>query len=235
MREPEGVIPFFEAYNLHPAGTAHDLVLVFKGAKPVPTKVLNGYRRVYVSDFGLALCAFGKVLRSESLCYDAFCFLNSWSRPQADGWLAKLTAPLANRRVGLSGATGSLETFSRGVTWRRALFPPFPNPHIRTNAFCGRTEVLLRVWPKFLYGMKQFEYLHEAGRIGMSRKCKRLGLLNVVVDAEGGFHPSESCRHSKTYRSGAQENLLVADNQTDLYRDCEDDFRKQLARRAWGS
>lgn len=46
---------------------------------------------------------------------DRYCFVNSYGRPLADGWLAKLDAALARPRVGQVGATGA---WASGHSWQ---------------------------------------------------------------------------------------------------------------------
>ena len=235
-RDPDAFRTFLVAYDYHSAGTGHDLVVVNKGAArrrsdaefPGVMRVLN------VSDFGLALCAFGKAVKQLGGEYALLCLLNSWSRPVAHRWLAKLAAAAEDPAVGLAGATGSWESFAKPGQSRlkRWLFPPFPNPHVRATSFCARAELLERAWPRWPYGFKWMEHLHEIGRRGLSRRCEALGLRNVVVGRDG--KPYHDYRAAGTYRFGDPANLLVADNQTDRYRDADAAGRADLERRAWG-
>jgi hypothetical protein len=235
-RDPDAFRVFLEAYHYHSAGAEHDLVVVNKGAarRRRDVEFSSGLRVINVSDFGLALCAFGKAIRQLSGEYELLCLLNSWSRPVADGWLGLLANAAAQDGVGLAGATGSNESFykpgqPRLKSW---LFPPFPNPHVRATSFCAKAGVLETIWPRGPYGFKWMEHAHESGRRGLSRRTEALGLRNVVVGRDGAIY--DDYGSAGTYRHGDQSNLLVADNQTDLYRDADAAERADLERRAWG-
>ena len=78
-------------------------------------------------DLGVYIAAAARLRR------DRYCFTNSFARPLADGWLAKLDAALARPGVGQVGATGS---WSSDHSWRlysaglpsayKGLMPPPP-------------------------------------------------------------------------------------------------------------
>ncbi len=84
-------------------------------------RVLRGraYRPLFVPDRGFDLQPYGQAARQ--LRYRHFCFLNSFGRPRADGWLARLHAAALDPTVGLAGASGSWETvYNDLVAIRRA-------------------------------------------------------------------------------------------------------------------
>ena len=56
---------------------------------------------------------------------DRYCFLNSFSEPLVDGWLAKLDAARAERGVGLVGATGSWASNRSWVLYNLLLPSPY--------------------------------------------------------------------------------------------------------------
>ena len=177
----------------------------------------------------------------------------------AEGWLAKLCMAHDQPGVGLVGATGTYESLStelhnqiRPPTSRSRLrrlarrlhnryvlfrssrdFPPFPNPHLRTNAFVieRRRMLALKAGP-FLD--KEACYRFESGRRSLTRQMLARGLGVLVVGRDGRAFPIADWRDSETFRLGEQRNLLVADNQTRHYLGAEASERLRLAHFAWG-
>ena len=108
----ERFVDFWDSYRDHGAGTPHDLVLLFKGFSS--DEDVASYRAlardvssrsVGIADQGYDLGAY--LAAARELEYPRLCFLNSFSVIQADGWLEPLARALAQRGVGLAGATGS--------------------------------------------------------------------------------------------------------------------------------
>jgi len=287
VREKNGLAPFekfLASYRSHPAGVAHDLVLIFKGFQPgVNTDQYDRlltevpHQRLYMSDHGLDLAPyFAAVQRFD---YRYFCFLNSFSRILVADWLSKLRHWIAAEGVGLVGATGSYESFATNylereltldtlgplarLQWRikhilsdgnpqlvslrlavwilsslgladpGRYFPPFPNYHIRTNAFMALRETLLQihVW-RMLSKLSAFVF--ESGRNSLTNQILRLGLRPLVVTRTGEAFEKDRWHLSNTFRQSAQENLLVADNQTDAYEQASAEGRIRLSKQAWG-
>lgn len=113
------------------------------------------------------------------------------------------------------------------------LFPDFPNSHIRTNAFMASRQVLtrLRIGPLWL---KFSTYLLESGYESITKQVAAAGLRAVVVAGTGQVYEREEWPNSATFRQQDQENLMVADNQTDFYATADLGYRTELSRRAWG-
>jgi hypothetical protein len=217
MREQRAVAPFFESYESHPAGMPHQLLVLDKGQRATVAPQPD-WLAASMSDRGMGLRAFSLACRKFGRRFDYLCCLNSWSVIQSDDWLAKLYAGIQTPGAGIVGATGSWESFyTPQPTWlRRQLFPPAPNYHIRTTGFIMRGDIMRRVWPRFSIS-KKIEYLSELGRNSVTRKIMRLGRQPYVVGANGVVYPKEQWLASSTFRSGNQENLLIADNQTAAY------------------
>lgn len=118
--------------------------------------------------------------------------------------------------------------------WKPARdFPPFPNPHLRTNAFMISRETLSRIRTRPLR-MKVSAYKFESGRDGLTSQINRLGMRTLVIGRDGkGYEPSD-WHLSNTFWQSREENLLVADNQTDLYMSGDLQKRSELAQYAWG-
>jgi len=190
----------------------------------------------------------GAYLQAAALLeHERICFLNSYAAPLADGWLAALAGALEEEGVGIAGATGSWESQAE---WRRgslrhrprqlaalhdrSAYPRFPNPHLRTSSFVIARGLLLELALE-QPADKREAYLLESGRASITARIQQRGLRAVVVGRDGRSYDTEDWPASNTFRSGGQENLLVADNQTRDYRDASPRRRRRLARDSWGS
>ncbi len=74
----------------------------------------------------------------------------------------------------------------------------------------------------------------ESGRRSLSRQVLRRGLGLRVIDRFGGEWEPEDWPRSRTFRSGDQGGLLIADNRTAQYEQAGLAERERLARMAWG-
>jgi len=107
---------FIESYERHPAGTEHDLVVIYKGYdKPEELKAAQAFFSIphipyVVSDEGFDITAYLKA--AHDLKYDYFCFLNTHTRIAMSGWLAAMADAVALPGVGLVGTTASFESIS---------------------------------------------------------------------------------------------------------------------------
>jgi hypothetical protein len=109
---PQALRAFLHAYERHPAGIEHQLVLAIKGfandaescAAVEPARRFRPEVLVLPDD-GFDLLAYLRA--AKRIAHDCCCLLNSFSRPLVDGWLASLASALEQPGVGLAGATGS--------------------------------------------------------------------------------------------------------------------------------
>jgi hypothetical protein len=236
---PAALQRFVASYRAHPAGADHRLAIVFKGFGDAGP--------------GAAHLAALEGLRHETLRYDAptldlpayawsagaldashLCFLNSESVLLADGWLAALLEPLRDPGVGATGATGSYESPHSVIPLRRRRWPSFPNPHLRTNAFALARGLMREMrWPPVRTKRAAWEL--ESGRDGFTRQVWAHGLRTLVVGRDGRAYAPAEWPRSATFRSGAQANLLVADNRTRQWEEADADLRARLSRLAWGA
>jgi hypothetical protein len=223
-REAVGVVPFVAALNRYDPGVNYQLIWVIKGnyGLRAPEGVLL-HRIIHINDDGYSLCAFKKTLKLIAADYTHICYLNSWSQPRCNGWLKKLVDVASKNKAGLAGATASCESFSCncgtffGSLWRKIFFPQFPNPHIRTTGFCAKTEVLMKIWPKRLFGFKFLEFMHEAGRWSISKRAEKLGYQNWLVGRDDSTMFTSYCWTPSLFRYHNNQQLLISDNQTDAY------------------
>jgi hypothetical protein len=115
VRRTNGLEPFEQFltfYERHPAGSEHELVLLYKGFESpdelAPYRQRVGSRaahEVHLDDSGVDLGAYLETVRQ--LSHRRVCLMNSWSQPLVDGWLERLERALDLPRAGIAGATGS--------------------------------------------------------------------------------------------------------------------------------
>lgn len=110
---------------------------------------------------------------------------------------------------------------------------PFPNPHIRTNAFMIERQVFLDVLPESIE-TKNDSYLFESGPDGLTQRILQRGLKIVVVGADGRVYGMEEWAESGTFRLGGQRNLLVKDNQTRAFQNMNAAGQGTFTRMTWG-
>jgi len=257
---PEPLWRFLDSYKKHPAGINHELILVFKGfeSETIPSD-LTGYlsevshKSIFVADRGLDIGPYLGVARS--LNHTWLCFMNSFSVILADGWLEMLFRQANQPDVGMVGATGTWESFLSGFEdacrqnlnrlphkifirmvnhWRlRSTFLPFPNPHLRTNAILIERSLFGRSWRRPIK-RKLDAHRFESGKDGLSAKLRMQGLKLLVVGKDGVGYALEDWQNSHTFRSGNQENLMVADNQTRNYEEASQLKKNSLSMLSWG-
>jgi hypothetical protein len=92
-------------------------------------------------------------------------------------------------------------------------YPPFPNPHIRSNAFTVRRSDL-----QGYFGAKMSEknesYLFESGAGSLTRTLLDKRRRAVVVNNFGDIFDVPDWPKSKTFRIENQQGLIVKDNRT---------------------
>jgi hypothetical protein len=239
---PEPLRAFLSAVAEHPAGTDHELLMVFNGfadaaARAEHLALLDGieHERLDLPAPTQDLPAYHAAL--QAVTTDRVCFLNSYARPLADGWLATLDAAVCAPGTGLAGASGSWESAFSSAPLALRLprlrsFPPFPNPHLRTNGFLGARELLNDLdWGRVETKLGALEL--ESGRRSLTRQVARRGLRTVVVGRDGASYDPGDWAASATFRAGGQANLLIADNRTDDYLAADGAERLRLGRMAW--
>lgn len=116
----------------------------------------------------------------------------------------------------------------------RNAFDHFPAPHLRTNAFIASRELMVALGVPRIR-RKRDAYRLESGPASFTRRVEESGRRAVVVGRDGSLYDSRRWDESQTFWQGIQENLLVADNQTDDYANAEPDVRRLLCQFAWGS
>ena len=142
---------------------------------------------------------------------------------------AAAAGPAKDERDPLPRQLRTAYRMARGLV----LFRPFPAVHVRTNAFAVRTEVMRRVRFRPLRN-KERAWRLESGRASITDQVAAMGMRAVVVGRNGRSYDRREWAASDTLWQAGQENLLVADNQTELYRAGDLDLRRLLSALAWG-
>lgn len=256
----ESLQRFLRSYERHPGGLEHDLVVVFKGfsqeaelAEWRTALTRFPHQELRMSDFGFDIRAYS--LAARRLPHRYLCFLNSFSEPLTPDWLRILHRWVVEPGVGVVGCTASWESMFSNVEHRlvsatalpplrrlllrikvpinRRAYPPFPNPHLRSNAFLISRDLMNRVWPGFVVGKRKAHHW-ESGRKGFTRRVQALNPRVLVAGKDGRAYAPDEWSRSGTFRQDNQENLLVADNQTRGYDEADAATRRQLSMYAWG-
>ena len=254
---------FLKSYINNPGGIRHELILIFKGfssgieASEYKSLLADlNYSSMFIEDRGFDIGSY--FIAANVFNYKYYCFLNSHSIILDKDWLTKLYHHAAQDHVGLVGATASYEslysdhvnvhrfTSSGAPLYRRIIrnsyfnrlrhlyyYPPFPNYHIRTNAFMIKNKILSRIKHKTM-GSKIDTSRFENGKNSITRQILKMKLDALVVGKDGKAYKKEDWRKSNTFWHNNQENLLISDNQTDKYLKANNDEKMYLSRLAWG-
>ncbi|MCL5038059.1 MAG: class I SAM-dependent methyltransferase [Chloroflexi bacterium] len=253
---------FLDSYSENPGGIDHDLVILFKGFPPDSDELKGckeslkayTYREIHIDDSGFDIGAYLKAYKQLEHKY--FCFLNSYSVLLDKEWLKKLYSHISKEGVGLVGTTGSYQSMysalpemhepvkknrkkskgqsdgDRTVELYNLYFDPFPNYHIRTNAFMSRREVLDKIHCMDIKE-KIDVYRMESGRDSITSQVIKMGQDTLVVGKDGQAYKKEEWHKSNTFWHNSMENLLVSDNQTDDYKSSDADRKQFLYKHAW--
>jgi glycosyltransferase involved in cell wall biosynthesis len=149
---------------------------------------------------------------------------------QAQNWMSKrgsiwmqIKRELARPIFGRPFDTDEIEA-GFGTQWETltrpgaVLFPfrdfrPFPNPHLRSNAFMMPRQLLIDLDFR-LDNTKASTNRFESGPDGLPTALAQRGLSSILVGANGIGYEVADWPKSVTFRLGDQANVLVTDNQT---------------------
>jgi hypothetical protein len=234
---------FAESYRRHPAGADHRLVVLLKHVRPanlrdrceVVARDL-GAECLDIPGIGLDLDAYR--MAADRVAAPVLCFLNTASEILGAGWLGHLRDALARSGVGIAGTTASNESLLdaapaplRPLLRRR--YPPFPNPHLRTNGILLERELMRQLeWRPTR--RKQDAWALENGANSLTRQVASRGQRALLVGRDGACYEQEQWATSRIFRSGGQENLLIADDRTREYAAADTARRVALSHAAWG-
>lgn len=263
VRALNGLTPFMNfirSYTQYRPGQKHDLLIIFKGfganhGLSEYKKILNGieYKTMFVQDWGYDIRPY--FTATKRFDYQYFCFLNSFSTILDHDWLYKMNSLISAGKVGLVGATGSYEsvysnllmmekTFktkplyhkTQGYLRRqiyRLYFDPFPNYHIRTNAFIISRPLMLKIRCGNM--LRKLDALRfESGKNSLTRQIMNMGFRVLMVGKNGNGYEKEEWFNNNIFFQNKQGNLLVADNKTRVYSEGTKEQKKILSKMAWG-
>jgi len=253
---------FLNSYIKYDAGIEHTLVLILKGFKnnSLDTNSANllknfNYLPIYIDDTGFDLDAYFNT--ANKFNYDYYIFFNSYSEILSENWLLKYYNICSKEHVGIVGATGSYESPTRNwreeyfikkniysftiIKWLKLfkhliylkfLYPEFPNPHIRTNAFMICSKNLKMIKYNFKLNRDQALQL-ESGKNSITNQLIKLKLLPLIIDKNGKSYNIVNWKESATFRWSNQENLLISDNRTNMFYNLNNFHKKKLIDITW--
>lgn len=204
----------------------------------------NNFCIVEVSDEGYDWGAYMQV--APQLSHEWVCFLNTHSRPRIKGWLKALkgVADACGDGLGVVGTTASWESAASFRNTKSAVslnifslkslsslskaflrcirnlffFKTFPNPHVRSNAFLVKKSIFLDFIKNKKIPASKFSALKlESGRSGFSSYLIKSGLRLLITGADGVAYTYQEWDKSGAFRTPGQPNLLIKDNQTEVY------------------
>jgi len=256
-------INFLDSYKKYPSGIEHDLLIIFKGfngenGTAEYRQLLKdvSHKTLYMNDFGFDIGAYFLAVKTINKKY--FCFLNSFSTVLDNEWLLKLHSHMIKQGIGIVGTTGSFESqytyaltahshnkLSRGNILQRLndfieqakyklYFDPFPNVHIRTNGFMISRDVMGKIQHGAIRSKMDAHRL-ESGKRSLTKQVLRMNLTVLVVGKNGEGYKKEDWCMSGTFRQGEQDNLLIADNQTNAYLHAAPELKRKLSEFTWGA
>jgi hypothetical protein len=203
-----------------------------------------------ISDAGFDITAYYEAAQSTG--FQTLLFLNSFSEILAPNWLSIFSDGLRSKNTAMVGATGSFESiassavmaaaneqrsflrFSKTIRaeYLKKLFPPFPNAHIRTNAFMIDRQDFLGERRAIRSKLAALRF--ESGWQSLTRCFLSRGRRVALVDRFGQAYEPSSWPPNELFRVGSQSRLIVADNQTKTYDSAEENVKAELRSAAWG-
>ena len=198
--------------------------------------------RFLESVVGSSLVASGELAKQLAYYFDFILprFRPDWYRHQDGGasGMARLTLFFRRRSrqiayKSLGGVRGTALVWPGTPDIDTSLFPPFPNPHMRTNGFMIRRTRLLSSKVRSMHS-KMDANLFESGKEGLTTQLRRAGLATMVVGANGRGYDVEDWWRSDTFRLSGQADLLIADNHTRAFGAMSAGARVAHERMTWG-
>jgi len=234
--EPYFSRTFLSSMARFDAGAGFDYVHVLKGFQEGAVSApLEEFRRdvrrdtlvFRTSDEKLPTGTLVPILKE--LPHERVLLFMSWSRILASDWMRTyLSAYDTVPGVGIVGATSGYERQNL-----KDMNEPFPNVGIRTTGFMIDRTMFIDMADGVTSRDDELQF--ESGKGSLTKQIMRKGLKPVVVDRWGKAWHVEDWPRSKTFRSGFQEGLLVADNRTYQYDVLPNTKRRWLAEINWGT
>jgi hypothetical protein len=211
--ERRSIRTFLNSYKKYQAGLSHTLYVIYKGFKTesLRAQTQNSFDAPHVAinlnDENLDL---GAYIEASRMVEDDYVFLlNTHSEIRDDNWLEKVIRPLADKKVGIVGCTGSFESLSALCP----LFPPSPNPHLRSNGIALDRSMFVNMTLDDKITTKFDAWLIESGPNSLTRRIKSLNKRCIVVDVDGVVYEEDAWPWSGVFRHVFRQKALVIDNQ----------------------
>jgi hypothetical protein len=128
----------------------------------------------------------------------------------------------------------NLSVHSSEPSAEASLFPSFPNPHIRSNAFMISKDRFLQRG-QLATKSKLDCSIFESGMDSITRRVMSDGLRALVVGADGIGYDVQDWPKTNCFRTPGQPNLLIRDNQTDQFDRLTNPEQQSLTTMSWGS
>ena len=212
------IIRFQTSYIRKNAGIDHDLLVICKGDREWtgPGDVTR------ISDEGYDLGPFLQVCRAHA-DREVVMLLSTTAAFTRSDWLVPYMWAFKDEAVAAVSATGS---------WERNHSSHDFNPHLRTSNFAVRPGVINAL--NLPAPMSKLDcWLIEHGDEGITRQLIDLGHAVTVVGFDGHEYDIPDWETADTFRTPTQSNLLISDNQTDMYANASANDRAVLADLAW--
>lgn len=226
---------FLDSYRRNRAGVKHSLYVIFKGfthntdvEKAKTLFCCVPHNPVFLGDDSFDIGAY--IEWANMIEEELICVFNTASEILAPDWLYKLAINLTMPNVGLVGATASYESLNE----LSSVIPPFPNIHIRLNAFMIDRGLFCSITEGLKISQKMDAYHFESGPQNMTRQVLAMGKEVLLVGGNGRGYSPEFWAASDTFRQGTQKNLLVADNQTRTFSALPWSDKRYFVVKTWG-
>lgn len=112
-------------------------------------------------------------------------------------------------------------------------FSTFPNPHIRSNGFMIRRD-MLSSWDVSDIQSKLDACAFESGADSLTNKVRKAGYAAITVDRFGQGYDVNEWPRARLFRLADQGGLLISDNQTKQYAEMSEGARAAHRRMTWG-
>lgn len=205
-----------------------EVAIVFHGSLTEFTKgiQLHTYR-------GHGIDMGGTQMLADQLDSDFILALNNTCYFTRDGWLERFVDARTKYGPGLYGNCATMERCpAAGENC------PFPNPHVRTEAFAFSPDMMRR-YP-FRAVNRNTAWAIESGGNSFSKFHQKMGLPVMHVGWGGetpvcGFPmqlPRDTFRNG--FRNGDQSNLVIHDRHQDLFESADPKEKQDMTRATWG-
>jgi hypothetical protein len=252
------LIRFIKYYQIYKSGIKHNLIICFKNfydekSKAKWKKVINNRikYKLYLDNYKVDDYDWGSYRRiAKNNKNKIILFLNSHSYPIKNNWLKLIVKHYTKKSlVGCTASYASLSSsfFSYPKYYRMNFlkcliygffnlfrFPIFPNPHIRSNAFLIKGSDFLSLKLPIFFQYKLQTNMSESGWFGMTRQLKKKKFKIILANSRGEGYLESAWAKSETFSYKNQDNLIISDNRTRIYKGSTLKDKKKEQKFHWG-